>query len=53
MRNPNTSICTVIAILFVVGLGYYATVAVQPPRTLPKDAPADQFSAYRCPIVHF
>lgn len=47
MRNPNTIICTVIAMLFVSGLGYYATVAIQPPRALPKDAPADQFSAYR------
>lgn len=47
MRNSNAIICTIIAIIFVVGLGYYSTVAVQAPRPLPKDAPADQFSAYR------
>ena len=48
MTGKNSCIlCAVAALVFTVGLAVYSTVALKPPRALPKDAPADQFSAHR------
>jgi hypothetical protein len=41
------SACAVIACVFAAGLAFYSTQALNPPRALPKDAPAEQFSAHR------
>ena len=43
----SAPVCALLASLFAIGLGYYSIHAIHPPRALPKDAPADQFSAHR------
>jgi Peptidase family M28 len=45
--NRSTPVCALLAGLFALGLGYYSIHAIHPPHALPKDAPADQFSAQR------
>src|ERR1017187_7513860 len=43
----STTVCALLAGLFIIGLGYYSIFAMHPPHARPKDAPADQFSAHR------
>ncbi len=43
----SAPVCAVLAGLFIIGLCYYSIHAISPPRALPKDASADQFSAHR------
>lgn len=40
-------VCAAAAIVFTAGLAWYSVYALRAPHALPKDAPADQFSAYR------
>jgi len=49
MTNQNRSVfwCALAALLFTFGLTFYAMYSLKPPRALPKDAPAAEFSAYR------
>ena len=41
------AVYALMACIFAIGLGFYSVYALQPPHALPKDAPADQFSAHR------
>ena len=47
----SSTVCAVLAGLIIIGLVYCSIRAINPPHALPKDAPADQFSAHRA-IAH-
>jgi hypothetical protein len=51
LAKRSATVCAILAALFIIGLCYYSIHAISPPRALPKDAPADQFSAHRA-IAH-
>ncbi|HRZ82949.1 MAG TPA: M20/M25/M40 family metallo-hydrolase [Candidatus Hydrogenedentes bacterium] len=49
--NRTVLVCALAASLFAAGLAGYSVLAQRPPKALPKDAPADLFSAHRA-IAH-
>lgn len=46
-KERMTCVCAAVAFVAAAGIAYYSTVALNPPRALPKDAPPEQFSAHR------
>ncbi|MEI7940419.1 MAG: M20/M25/M40 family metallo-hydrolase [Verrucomicrobiota bacterium] len=47
----SSTVCAILAGLLIIGLVCCSIRAINPPHALPKDAPADQFSAHRA-IAH-